>query len=937
MNELVQKYKELEAEEKALKGSKGTNYFQEQAMAIAQEKTNIIEELNEITDLLENVEGVNPKNNPVLAFSKKLVDQFGFGFNSDDSKELIKGLKEQINKMKSEAEEAVKSIDINQFSIKDGKINVPIEIDVIQKQRDKTLEQSVLNTIQKLQEVIKSHPVLLDVKLKTNNNPYDKEGVKKKLLTQKDVKEYFDSVPEDVQTLDDKDFGKNFFNSFIESSKEAYNVAKVVIDKINESLKVAKISITVDEIQIDEEKIKGLSEQFNKIFDETQIDQFVEYFAESFSSLLGANDFEEALLRSLNNATDRWIQHFNESMNNAGSLMTGAFGEGISDIEKPDTTKLINDEIKERIERAKKYKERFDKSEGDSAGYYYVNMERELARLSILKKYATESNIDISQFTKQLENIKDLAYYNDLIQKGWKKYFNNTDDHSVKTDEYLKGVIPQETKEVDAKINLDTEAIAAWRQVFLDAIAEISVSLKSSLSSSAASSVDSWRNGMMDAVNDVAGQFASTMKATTDLSAMVGQGSQANDSFNEMYYVLSGWSKADTILNSERIGTSVVDLVAKSIENYAEQDGKPLTSKQKDGLKRLLSPIDYDREIYDTFNGTLERGGTYDLKTGNFINSFFFGNPHSMPGKLINYDYKSISDPSNIISFHSHPAKKNGKSLRSAIGADLAFSGLSGDFGFYKNQYSKGIKKNALVSQGKVHYLDFSQISYDQLSEIASRYDKLLKGINLKAHMGMYKGVNYGQDGVVDFEERNEKVIPGLAKIIKDVTGLDPSTIQHVFDVEEIKQNPKKFRDIGFLSDSAQISDTTELLETMAATIQKISDGDGFKIDTSSIDNLANSLQEILIILQRIHEESNIALSNFGANKKHAIDDVWQTFDDILQINDSSLKNGISQTSFRDLLLPVFKQYKEVMGKNGSAEDLFDTVLKDSIKYLYSK
>lgn len=963
---IIKRWNELNKLQKELKtranNGEGVDFYKEQIAAIRAEKDLLYQEMDDMVDALSERKNISD------AVARR-VEQFTNNpykpFEGEDTKNVINSLKGQIGEMKkvqkeaeAAAEAASQNVEISMFSIKNGKINVPIEIDVIQKQRDKTLEQSILNTIEKLQEVIKSHPVLLDVKLKTNNNPYDKEGVKKKLLTQKDVKEYFNSDIDDIQTLDDKDLGKNFFNSFIESSKEAYNVAKVVIDKINETLNVTKIKITKDNISIDEDTIKGLSEQFSKMFDEAQIDQFVEYFAESFSSLLGANDFEEALLQSLNNATDRWVQHFNESMTEVRTLLDNGF-EGANTVDQVDTAKIINEEIATRIKKAKQYKERYDRAEGDAGGWYYVNMERELARLSILKKHANDSNIDISQYADQLKNIKDLAYYNDLIQKGWKKYFNRTDDHSVKADEYLKDVLPQEMKEVDAKINLDAETIAVWRQTFLDAIAEVSVSLKSSLSSSAASSVDSWRNGMMDAVNEVAGQFASAMKGTADLSSMFAGSTPTSDGFNELYYVLSGWRNADNVIRRSRTvkeGYNISDALKEvgfGPDNIGEltglidrNTGEILDSKIMGKLYDVFMALEDDYNANREFIGELERSGMYDLETGKFINGFSFDHNGSTDfadeeEKLYGrFDKFGFADLSKVIKFHSHPIDKrflSNPDEQQVIGSDLFFSDDPGDISSFAYRHRmNNLKKYAVTSNGKVHYLDFSQFTNKQVDEISDEYRKqansqFQKILNESFHTGVHKGKDYGTEGVFDFDEYSEKGIKLLGNAIKKVTGVDPSTVQHVFDIEEIKQNPKKFRDMGFLLDSAQISDTTELLETMAATIQKISDGGGFKIDTSSIDSLANSLQEILVILQRIHEEANIAFSIPDLNILSG-NELQEKATDIIGENIDNLK---SQIGVKDALLPVFKDYYDGIGKLKSGKDIWKDVFKEDSDFAF--
>lgn len=1393
LDDLIKKYNELNAEEKKIDANKNNvSFFSEHKKAILQDKQNVVDEIAEIQGLLKSTDDMNIRKNPAYIRATSLIKQFGTNDIRDaDSEKAIEDLKKKIKEIQAKAKEAVEGVDVKQFTVKDGKITVPIEIDVIQKQRDKTLEQSIINTVAKLQETIKNHPIVLDVKLADNNISSDKDGVSKRdLSTQKAVREYFDSVPEDVQTLDDKAVGKTFYKSFIEASKEAYNVAKVAIEEIQKALEVTKITVTVGNIKIEDESLKKFQKSFSKLLDQSQIDNFINYFNESFAAFVDSNDFEGALLKSLNSATDQWAYHFNETLrgifgdgdlfadqvkksryksptlrsanlindsenkddsnggmrirdksflkginkrkvrnastkvnisdirqaietavseesqftgnkayeaavrgliikygnnvkkhsksnaknrklllNNDQAWLAGlrayaeASGANVENVkqyfdgiksleyynkqvqqlnrssnlpkinarvlkskkkdvdkidektpvivdstpktvdveeEKPkrrkskkkasaksktktrvktetetvaeepkkekkiaesaanlfsasvdawrqgflnaissiatelkttlsassvaavddwqsnmtravtnvsmilgkelekrvgkdkinnsivdveidektltklkndlnkifdknqidtflkyfqehfntilssggldtallkslnsatdkwvqhfnesldgvygklkdvgeslkngdgvDSTKVINSEIGKLIRGAKKSKTQYDKSDGKDISQL-LSMHQDLMKLSILKEYAGEKQIDVSKYAKQLKDLKSRDYYADQLSKIYKQHGSELGlkfDPQIAKASYLQKLL-KKTKDNDFEFapNLSTESIMVWRQTFLDNITVVSTQLASSLSPAMVSSVDAWSAAMTKAINNASVQLMNALNIGEGLTGITtgqsGGGIPTGNIPNELYYNLAGWRDADTLMVEKRKPANNHKR-SHTTTHMAEAGIDSISIAKAIGLGRITDPVqqqlaiariaDYLNSYVNSyflnrnFVGTLERFGAYDLETGKFLDGHGFGYDGSVGGDLIIDALKKAKNPKSVINLHSHPIgdkrfyrgregvdAKSDLSNKKVIGSDLFFSGS--DLSSFAALAKTGVKKHAVVSGGKVHYLDFSQFDIDTIQKIANEYNAkipavIAKAIDTSFFTGTHKGVQYnpkfGQE-VFDFDEYSKLGIELLSKSIRSVTGVDPASVQHVFDVEEIKTNPKKMRDIGFLSNIAQeasalnngqIADTTSQFNALFEVIQKIGDGINFKFDTSSIDRLADSLMEILEILRRIHEEANIALTNLNIGKglneadisnpeveKRLSSSIEYFMGDIVSgiLPKRGEAKQVSKTFLQDSLLPVFSQYSQIF-KDEDSSKIWKRVFEPSADYI---
>lgn len=453
------------------------------------------------------------------------------------AEEDLEKLQSRIRKAKEEALASVTEtgdkVEIGEFKIKEGKITVPIQIKVLQANRDKELESEIINTVQNLRRAIQKMPVWIDVKLRTANS--DQKGISEtSLTTQRAVKEYFQQTEDDVQSLGAEDFGNNFFRTFEQEAKAAANIAKVAVKEIQNALEVSKIDVELNGVKISPESLKEIKQQLTGLFSKTRADDFVKSFSEQFSNALKSNDFENALLTSLNSATDKWTKHFDNSLATIRKQLEPD-GE-VLETDKDKQQKIIEDEIskakKNAIKQkklAEKYKEGSENADEKTYLTSFAKQQKELMKISSLVNYAQKNSISLANVfsPEELSRIKPFDYYANELEKSYKKYQGVMKKITKKGKEIFEPINDEnyleslDLKTVKPQLDVNLEDIALWKATFVGDIKTVSEGLQERLTDAGAKSVEAWKAGMINAVDEVAKKLITALQTTDGLQELV--------------------------------------------------------------------------------------------------------------------------------------------------------------------------------------------------------------------------------------------------------------------------------------------------------------------------------------------------------------------------------------------------------------------------------
>lgn len=866
-----------------------------------------------------------------------------------------------------------KGLDIANFEFKDGSINIPISIRLIQQTRDSALEAQIMNTVNKIQKSVDAKPIMLQVKLaSTYGRDNDKSLVEDPEITSakraKDFIEYSSNI-RNVDT-DDVEFGKDFYKSYAEQVKAAYNLTQGFLDLVYKVRDDANLRITLSDIQIDDSALGKMS-----------------------------GDIRNAL----EVGTDAWVQNITSKVSTVSEQIAKALkGEKIDFYNADDVGNAIKQEqtmariySRRRKENAAKFKEtndeKYKEQELNQALMYY----KSLMNMAAIKEAALEKGNKIGVIPqKTLDGIKTYAEYeksyNTVLEKR-KKLKTEVPDYA-KITETQKEYIDEMSAELGSA-PVDLRSVQQWEDAYKTAVNGIADSMLHGYNNAGLSAIETWRSGMLDAIGEVSALYSAKFKVG---SSSISTGSVGNS--NDVYGTFAGWRDSDRAMDLLRkeedvdgelsrilsANTTSTDRIAKKIYEIIVNFTDGLTSIDDMSIafkKRIKTQVDYlfgdffnavsSPEFLSKINGAFERGGYFNVKTGEFLNEFIVGLAQGVSDDLkdVGIEDQVAEQAKDLVDVHSHPQKMFRGKRRvnkvdyqdyDVIGSDLVFSGDSGNrtgdlFNYLKNKFSKGIKKYAVESDGMLHYLDASDMTEEQFNQIASEWGKYIKKNLSKLydkafHVGEHKGKTY-DEGVLDLDEFSELANAEFSKIVSKVMGDSAKKIDHIFSVDDIKNKPELMSEIGFLQveqvaetgqaiekETVDIKQLNEAATLLATTLSNLGNGESLKLfDTGAIEDALSSLKEILILLQRIHEEAYISMGKSSGMEGWLTQtlkaDLQKEAADVMK---SRVITGKSDVLSKDDFLPIFKKFYEATG--GSPDfDIAESILgpaKESSKLL---
>ena len=234
----------------------------------------------------------------------------------------------ELEKAKRNLEDSINERVVQDFSIKNGSIQIPLRISTT----PSGLKDELSRTIAKVQSSVK--PIEIEVKMKSvaSRGPSGKSSLASAEADMtEEMKKAISSSYEDVATGDELDLGKAFEKTYSTTVKAAEMQAKAAIAAIRAALQKEPITLN-PKIEIDDKaknavkdlfggesataltkSVTSLSDALVNIMTGDEVVKFLEYFTAEWQKAVGqGGTVETTLLTALNNATDQWQSHFVE-------------------------------------------------------------------------------------------------------------------------------------------------------------------------------------------------------------------------------------------------------------------------------------------------------------------------------------------------------------------------------------------------------------------------------------------------------------------------------------------------------------------------------------------------------------------------------------------------------------------------------------------------
>lgn len=438
-------------------------------------------------------------------------------------------------------------------------------------------------------------------------------------------------------------------------------------------------------------------------------------------------------------------------------------------------------------------------------------------------------------------------------------------------------------------------------------------------------------SGLEGKLGQVFGQLPSS------LVQQIGQGVvKAGASGLGLKDVLIGWSEGDSLARKYRGVVDPTDSKAKLfLSGMYEKNWGELQKKY--GIPDSKTVRRLHEAGLDAY-GPLERRLMFNTETGKFSNPFIYDRHGSIQNNYRPTDWNKKYD----FDLHSHPAKYlyGGKSK----GSDLTFSGATGDLGVAVNNFTQGVKKIGVLSDGMIRELDFSSLSLGEVIKIRDDYQKFLD-------KDLHKQSFY-EKGTFDYGKRSEYSKKGLQDIIiKNAKNITKDNIDSVFKEYAVEDIEKYHPNVALASITDNIK-TDNLptainqIENLMSAMEKLSNALSGKfevnIETGKFEELLNILKEISSVLK------TMSFGDIGKDISNMVDmfqrytglatkgEIIDKAKDLQQIYSglSLNKDGtIDSRKTKDLkkLFDAYNEYQKMGGKKSIDAILLDNLPTDSL------
>ena len=250
----------------------------------------------------------------------------------DDTSSIIESVKHfdgeiddfvsRTKKMIQATKEAQQSVEqtqtaFNTFQIKNGAIHVPVEVAT----KSGTLQKQLQEMVEKLQEYTKNNPVIAHVKLVLDKNP--SKGYEKN--------EDIDKQQVEGQKEEALDISKTIQNTYRKAAREAKQIVKTEIKKIQEEFENVPVKIKPDTDAFEKEVSAMVNDTLEKIAKESsginvnnELEKLVTNLKEVSKAMSGNESFKFGLDEDSINAITKAIQ-------NMADMIQRAFGVASND------------------------------------------------------------------------------------------------------------------------------------------------------------------------------------------------------------------------------------------------------------------------------------------------------------------------------------------------------------------------------------------------------------------------------------------------------------------------------------------------------------------------------------------------------------------------------------------------------------------------------
>lgn len=325
-------------------------------------------------------------------------------------------------------------------------------------------------------------------------------------------------------------------------------------------------------------------------------------------------------------------------------------------------------------------------------------------------------------------------------------------------------------------------------------------------------------------------------------------------------------------------------------------------------LKTKLKLKDFIEAAIANMDSELEMAGYINTQTGE-VSPFGYGwsDKSNKVGRVFHqYIHDNIDSrisPYNLgtvplrydMGVHTHPIKgRDLPSINPQKDYDLFWS--PSDLRTMLREVEEGgVRKQAVISNGMAHVLDFTTLSNDQIKQIISRYNDWVENsfrnnLSLKAQ---YKKKNASGNSFVDYKRRGDIGFKQLDQIIADVLGVE------AFDKEN--QRNALLQGVhyqGKLSElfkpmAGGVSEAEKYIDEMIAHLESLMNNTEATVETNGIDFLIDpdQLKTILVAIEQV---------------QNSLNELQQT---VKSFSDTDFLSGLN-----DGLTQFYNQWKKVSG-----------------------